>query len=126
MSDNQRGGPGHDRELEARTFYRFTADGRKLGEIANPRPTAYQDLKSWRGFIVGCGTEKVAGQVQPVVDCLRPETLALASRWRPRGTLQSGGSNFCREGLRLFQEELFLMPEDGPQTTIYRFAVPRQ
>jgi hypothetical protein len=111
---------------DARTFYRFTADGKKLSETANPRSTAYQDLKSWGDLLVGCGTEKIDGQVQPVVDCLRPDTLALVTRWRPRGTLRSGGSNFCREGCALFKEELFLMPEDGPQTTIYRFAVPRR
>ncbi len=111
---------------DARTFYHFTADGKKLGETANPRPVAYQDLKPWGELIVGCGTEKIAGQVQPVVDCLRHDTLALVSRWRPRGTLRSGGSNFCREGCAILEGMLFLMPEDGPQTTIYRFAVPGQ
>jgi hypothetical protein len=111
---------------DARTFYRFTADGKELGETANPRPAAYQDLKSWGDLVVGSGTEKVAGKVQPVIDCLRPNTLALVSRWQPRGTLRTGGSNFCREGCALFRGELFLMPEDGPQTTIYRFALPRQ
>ncbi|HVU89310.1 MAG TPA: DUF6454 family protein [Pirellulales bacterium] len=110
---------------DARTFYRFTADGKKLGETANPRPTAYQDLKSWGELLVGCGTEKVEGQVRPVVDCLRPDTLALEARWRPRGTLRSGGNNFCREGCAIFKGALFLMPEDGPQTTIYQFAAPR-
>ncbi len=111
---------------DARTFYRLSADGKKLGEIANPRKAAYQDLKFVGSAILAGGTEKQAqGSPRPVVDRLDAGTLALLSRWEPRGTLRTGGSNFCREGCAVFESELFLMPEDGPNTTIYRFAMPQ-
>jgi hypothetical protein len=109
---------------DARVFRRFGQDGKALGETPNPRPTAYQDLKMSAGLIVGCGSEKQDGRQTPVVDRFDPRTLALVSRWLPRGTLRTGGSNFCREGCALFEGQLFLMPEDGPDTTIYRFALP--
>jgi Family of unknown function (DUF6454) len=109
---------------DARTFHRFNADGKKLGELANPRPAKYQDLKTLDGHIVASGTEPLDGKQVPVVDRLNPKTLALVSRWQPTGTLRTGGSNFCREGCAIFAGQLLLMPEDGPETTIYRFAVP--
>lgn len=109
---------------DARTFHRLGTDGKKLGELANPRPARYQDLKTLGGQIVASGTELVDGQQIPVVDRLHPKTLALVSRWQPTGTLRTGGNNFCREGCAIYDGQLLLMPEDGPQTTIYRFAIP--
>ncbi len=111
---------------DARVFYRLSAAGKKLGQIDNPRPAKYQDLKMLGGLILACGTELIEGQQRPVVDRLDVATLKLASRWQPTGQLRTGGSNFCREGCAVLGESLFLMPEDGPNTTIYRFAVPRQ
>ena len=86
---------------DARTFYRLSPDGKKLDEIANPRNAAYQDLKFSENAILACGTEKhEQGATRPVVDRLDDGTLALLARWEPRGTLRTGGSNFCREGSR--------------------------
>ncbi|HEY4312614.1 MAG TPA: DUF6454 family protein [Pirellulales bacterium] len=111
---------------DARTFYRLSLIGKRLGESANPRAAAYQDLKTDGDLILASGTEKRPGMSPvPVVDRLNATTLALVSRWQPQGTLQTGGSNFCREGCALFRGEIYLMPEDGPHTTIYRFAKPR-
>lgn len=110
---------------DARFFYRLRPTGEKLGQIENPRGAKYQDLKMIDGLVLACGTELIDGQQMPVVDRLDPATLKLVSRWRPVGKLRSGGSNFCREGCAALAGDLFLMPEDGPQTTIYRFAMPR-
>jgi hypothetical protein len=110
---------------DARTFYRLSLTGKRLGESANPRAAAYQDLKTDGALILAAGTEKRDGVAVPVVDRLNATTLALVSRWQPQGTLQTGGSNFCREGCAIFRGEIYLMPEDGPHTTIYRFVKPR-
>ena len=69
---------------------------------------------------IGWGTQL------PVIDRLAPKTLAVVSRWQPTGTLGTGGSNFCREGCAVFDGQILLMPEDGPDTTIYRFTVPAE
>jgi len=109
---------------DARIFYRLSPTGKILQQLENPRPTAYQDLKGLGAIVVGCGTEKTGGRQNPVIDVLDAKTLALTTRLFPRGTLRSGGDNFCREGCAVFDGSLFLMPEDGPHTTIYRFAWP--
>jgi hypothetical protein len=111
---------------DARIFYRLSLTGKRLRASANPRAAAYQDLKTDGDLILASGTEKRPGTPPvPVVDRLNAKTLALVSRWQPQGTLQTGGSNFCREGCAIFRDEIYLMPEDGPNTTIYRFAKPR-
>ena len=109
---------------DARIFYRLSLTGQILERQDNPRPTAYQDLKAYGDLIVGCGTEKIDGSATPVVDLFDAKTLRLTKRLSPQGALRSGGVNFCREGCAVFDGSLFLMPEDGPHTTIYRFALP--
>ncbi len=110
---------------DARIFYRLSPHGvEKRGQLENPRAARYQDMKFYQGDVLACGTEQSEGKPLAVIDQLDPRTLTLVARWLPRGELRTGGSNFAREGCAIFAGHVYLMPEDGPSTTIYRFALP--
>ena len=96
----------------SRHLYVFDWDGHVLQKIKNPLPDRnYQDgCFEDNRLIVGCQT---TGRI----DVLDPEDLELIKSYRTeRANIKD---EMTREGLKIFRDNLFLMPEDGPNTTIY-------
>jgi hypothetical protein len=89
----------------------------------NPTGVAYQDFEYHDGRLYAAGTTKLDGQPTAVVDAIDVARWKLAARYALRGDVRSGGSNFCREGFCKFGESFYVLPEDGPHATVYRFAI---
>ena len=109
---------------DCRVIYVLDEKGKVLRKVDNPTGIAYQDFefhdqKLWCG-----GRWKQEKQSLPVVDVLDVATWKLTRRYVLRGELRSGGGDFAREGFCKLGADLLLMPEDGPNTTVYRFALP--
>ncbi len=96
----------------SRYLYVFDWEGNVLQKIRNPLPDRnYQDgCFEDNRIIVGCQT---TGRI----DVLDPVDLKLIKSYpTERANLKD---EMTREGLKIFRDNLFLMPEDGPNTTIY-------
>lgn len=117
---------------DARTIYVLDTAGKEVERRDNPTGVAYQDFEFHDGKLYcagntkldAAGNTKLAGQPTAVVDVIDVATWTLVKRYSLRGELRSGGSNFCREGFCKFGDSFYVLPEDGPNATVYRFAIP--
>jgi hypothetical protein len=109
---------------DCRTIYVFDTQGNEKQKLTNPTGVAYQDFEWHDGHLWGTGQWKQPDKMpQAVVDVLDPFEGKLVQRYTLEGTLRSGGGNFAREGFCKLGAALFLLPEDGPRTTVYRFPL---
>lgn len=109
---------------DARHVYVFSADGVQLRRADSQTGVAYQDWESHDGRLLATGLAVQSGEKTAVVDVLNGDTFKLEKRILLRGAVRSGGSNFAREGLSVYRGNLYLLPEDGPHTTVYEFTSP--
>jgi hypothetical protein len=108
---------------DCRLIYKLDEKGKVLEKVDNPTGVAYQDFELHDRMLWAAGRLKEDKKISPVVDVIDTSNWKLKQRYTLRGELRSGGTDFCREGFCKFGDDLFLMPEDGPKTTIYRFAL---
>lgn len=94
---------------DSRVLYTWTKDGRQLERRANPRATAYQDLKMDGSLLVASG---IASREQGAVEWLRVRDLALVRRVVTGKT--DRGVLYTQEGMTWRGGSLYLLPEDGP------------
>jgi len=119
---------------DARTIYVLDAAGKELERRDNPTGVAYQDFEFHDGKLYCAGSTKLDaagntksdGQPTAVVDVIDVAKWTLVDRYALRGELRSGGNNFCREGFCKLGDSFYVLPEDGPNATVYRFAVEPQ
>lgn len=109
---------------DCRVIYHLDEQGKVLEKTDNPTGVAYQDFELHDRLLWAAGRLKQDQKTAAVVDVLDTSTWKLKQRYTLSGKLRTGGSDFCREGFCKFGDDLFVMPEDGPNTTIYRFALP--
>lgn len=109
---------------DARTIYVLDLQGKELERRDNPTGVAYQDFEFHDGRLYAAGSTKLDGEPAAVVDAIDVTNWSLAARYVLRGQVRSGGSNFCREGFCKFGGSFYVLPEDGPNGTVYRFAIP--
>ncbi|MEZ6073795.1 MAG: DUF6454 family protein [Pirellulales bacterium] len=110
---------------DSRQIYTFNHDGRQLGVRDNETGIKFQDLEWHAGLLYGVGRVKHDGQDVGVVVAFEPTTGKVTDQWRLTGTTRKGESDFGREGFSMWRRDFFVMPEDGPNTTIYQFLAPQ-
>jgi glutamine cyclotransferase len=97
---------------DARTFYLYTREGRRIWTRRNPNPTRYQDLKRRYGAILASGLSGRGASAAAVLEWLDPETL------RPLQSAALGrtdrGVPYTNEGMDYRDGLLYLVPEDAP------------
>lgn len=108
---------------DAKQIYRFDIDGKQQRVVDSSTAVAYQDIEYHNGYLWGTGRAKVNGKSRSVVDVLDGEELTLVHRIVLQGETATVGEYFAREGLSVFGTDLYLMPEDGPETRVYQFPV---
>ena len=111
---------------DSRQVYYFDLTGKLKEKRDNPTGVAYQDIDYWDGLLFACGSTKIDDKRLAVVDGLDPKTCELQTRYELRGASKNGFSDFSREGFAKLYGDFYLLPEDGPQSTVYRFALPQQ
>ena len=111
---------------DSRQIRVLNEEGQIRETVDSPTGVAYQDFEWHDGLLWATGRLKQEGVSRPVVDCIEPGVWQLKSRYLLEGQLRSGGNNFAREGFSKLGDTLFLLPEDGPQSTIYSFTLPRR
>lgn len=108
---------------DSRTIYRFDLQGNLQEKIANRQPVAYQDLEWHDGQLWGVGQLPRGRERWPVVDVLDAGDASLVRRYRLQGETRSRAASFAREGFTLVGRDLYVLPEDGPHTAVYRFPL---
>lgn len=111
---------------DSRQIYRLDTNGQIHETIDSPTGVAYQDMELHGGLLYGTGRARIDGRTVSVVDVLDPGKWQLVARYELRGERRTGGGDFGREGLSKLGDSFYLMPEDGPHTTVYRFDLPRE
>lgn len=109
---------------DCKTFYELSTGGVLMGQKPNPTGVAYQDIKWREGKLWGTGAVGLLKLNSGVVDVIDPATWSLEARYKLVGKTADGGNNFGREGFDLDGNNLYLLPEDGPHTTVHRFPLP--
>jgi hypothetical protein len=100
--------------------------GKVRERFDNPTGVAYQDAKFHEGKLWAAGRTKIAGRTRSVVDVVSWPQRTLERRFLLSGKCRTGGDNFSNEGFCLLEGSLYLLPEDGPHSTVYRFDLPKQ
>jgi len=95
-------------------FYVWDWDGSLIEMVANPTDVAYQDCEFSDPYLICGGTND--GSRFGTIDVIDPESWTLAYRIEVGST--SIGHPLTREGMSLFGDEVFLLPEDGPDSEI--------
>ena len=106
---------------DSREFYVWDKQGKLLRKVAPTAGNAYQDLKVWNGQLVASGllsANNTAGS-RAAVDFLELPSMRLLRRLEPGDT--DTGSPLTREGMAVFENRLWLLPEDGASRL---FVVP--
>ncbi|MEO5926362.1 MAG: DUF6454 family protein [Bryobacteraceae bacterium] len=104
---------------DSREFYVWDHRGNLIRKVASETANAYQDLKVVAGKLVGSGT--LAGK-QGAVDWLNLGTFRLESRLLVSNT--DRGEPFTREGMTIFNDRLWLLPEDS-SSRLFSFLFAR-
>jgi len=102
---------------DSREFYVWDHRGTLIRKVANETMNAYQDLKFRSGSIVASGV--LPGR-QGAVDWLEFPSMRLHHQILVPNT--DRGEPFTREGMTIFQDRLWLLPEDGP-SRLFVFAI---
>lgn len=100
----------------SRTLYEWTPDGRELRKLANPQPTAWQDLKFVGGQLLAAGP---LSREQGAVEWLSIAGFTLTRRLLVPQT--DRGVSYAHEGMTLRGGRLYLLPEDAP-SRLFVFA----
>jgi len=95
-------------------FYVWDWDGNLIEMVANPTDMNYQDCEFSDSYLICGGTKN--GSPSGTIDFIDPGNWTLVYRIEVRDT--SLGHPLTREGLSLFGDEVFLLPEDGPDSEI--------
>jgi hypothetical protein len=104
---------------DCRQIYLYSELGQLRQTFEGPTGVAYQDFEFHEGELFCAGQLRGAGTA--VVDVLTADTLEQRQRYVLTGKTRTGNSLFCREGFCKFGDDFYLLPEDGPHTTLYRF-----
>ena len=107
---------------DARQIYLLDEDGHVQERVDTPTSVAYQDMEWHRGRLWATGVASIESRRAAVVDVIDPDTWQLEERYELKGRLRSGEGHFAREGFCFFKDDFYLLPEDGPHTTVYRFS----
>ena len=94
---------------DSRDFYVWDHRGKLIRKVASKTANAYQDLKFVAGHVVASGT--LAG-ANGAIDWLTPDSFRLERRLEVPNT--DHGAPFTREGMTIFNDRLWLLPEDAP------------
>ena len=103
---------------DSRDFYVWDHEGKLLRKVPNSTGNSFQDLKFHGGKLVGSGT---LADGQAVIDWLElPD-------FRPVRRLTAGktdtGAPMTREGMTLWGDEIWFLPEDGA-SRLFQFDLP--
>lgn len=96
---------------DSRDFYFWNTAGGRLElvrQTAGTSGNAYQDLKFLGGAVVGSGT---MADGKGSVDWLEPLSMKLTRRLTAGNT--DSGVPFTREGMTLYRNQIWFLPEDG-------------
>ncbi len=107
---------------DAEEFYLFDRDGTLKRKVINPTGVAYQDFEWHDGRLLGTGRIGSGRTARGVVDSIDPKGWRHVARYVLAGTSRTGQRNFGREGFCSFAGDFYLLPEDGPNSTVYRFG----
>lgn len=94
---------------DSREFYFWDRQGKLIRRLASPNETAYQDMKFDAPYVVASGL--LPGR-KGAIDWLALPSLTRVHRIEAGNT--DRGDPFTREGMALYRDQLYLMPEDGP------------
>lgn len=94
---------------DSRDFYVWDHRGNLIRKVASETANAYQDLKFVAGSVVASGT--MAG-AKGAIDWLDLDSFRLDRRLMVDNT--DRGAPFTREGMTIFNDRLWLLPEDAP------------
>lgn len=94
---------------DSRILYNWTRDGRETASRANPRATAYQDIKLTGNVLVGSG---VVSRTAGAVEWIDMTGLSVLRRLETGAT--DRGVPYSNEGMTIRGNRLFLLPEDDP------------
>lgn len=110
---------------DAREFMVLNKNGEIRSKIPSPTGAAYQDVEFHGGRLYASGMDRKAPGGLSVVDVFEPAETSLrhVARYTLAGRTRTGAP-FGREGFTFFENSFFLLPEDGPNTTLYRFETP--
>ena len=95
-------------------FYVWDWDGVLIEMVANPTSVAYQDCDFSDPYLICGGTRE--NSRNGTIDFIDPRSWTLAFRIEVGNTRL--GNPLTREGLSLFGNKVFLLPEDGPDSEI--------
>ena len=108
----------------AKRIYVFDKTGKQLEPFENPTGVAFQDMHALDHFLFAAGTTRLEPGPTAVIDVIDLDSKRARHRYLLRGHPAAKEVSFCREGFAMFGTDLFLLPEDGPNTRVYRFALP--
>lgn len=102
---------------DSRDFYVWDHRGTLIRKVTNETMNAYQDLKFRSGNIVASG---VLPSRQGAIDWLEFPSMRLHHQMLVPNTDRS--DSFTREGMTIFGDRLWLLPEDSP-SRLFIFAI---
>lgn len=91
-------------------FYIWDKRGTLAQKLASTTMNAYQDVKAVSGGLIGAGS--LSDRRGGAIDWLELPAMKLSRRMRVGQTDQ--GASLTREGMTIFNGQLWLVPEDGP------------
>jgi Family of unknown function (DUF6454) len=94
---------------DAKDFYVWDHSGKLLSKVPNSSQNAYQDLKFDGSHVIASG---LLSDKSGAIDWLQFPTLRLEHRLKAPNT--DRGVPFTQEGMAVYNDELLLLPEDGP------------
>lgn len=109
---------------DCRIIYLFDEQGAPKEKRTNPTGVAYQDFEWHAGRIWATGAVRQENQPVGVVDVIDPADWRLERRFT-LAARDPPPKNFGREGFSKLGENLFVVPDDFPNTTIYGFPIPK-
>lgn len=109
---------------DSRTIYTCDLSGKLLDTTPNETGVAWQDIEWHDGQLWGIGQMKIEGEPHGVVDVIDVAGWKRVRRYVLGGQPKSPRTTFGREGFTLFKECILALPEDGPNSTVYRFPLP--
>ncbi len=105
---------------DSRDFYVWDHQGKLLRKVPNTTGNSFQDLKFSRSQLVGSGT--LPGN-KPAIDWLNLPDFTQTLRLTAGNT--DTGAPLTREGMTLWNDEIWFLPEDGASRLIV-YSLPKQ
>jgi hypothetical protein len=104
---------------DSREFYIWDHQGKLLRKVASTTGNGYQDLKFHSGQLVASG---LLPGGRAAIDLLDGLSMSLVHRLPMAST--DRGQPLTREGMTVFEDRLWLLPEDG-DSRLFVFELPR-